>query len=100
MKRIYRPFRETFLWRWNVTPERIEELTKDLTVLGSTDVTFYTSTFSRWSLENEITHSELSDANESNHVDIYLDGNIIITLFERSDNKSVEKIKINCFDPY
>lgn len=52
MRRLSRPFRESFLWRWTVTPERIENLKKDLEVLGLFDIRFYKSTFSYWSLEN------------------------------------------------
>lgn len=83
MKRISRPIRERLRRKWNITPERIGELKKDFEILGSIDIKFYTSTFSRWSYENEITHSELSDIHESNHVDIFLDDKIIIQLFDR-----------------
>lgn len=83
LKRLSRRFRETFLWRWDVTPERIEPLRKDLELLGTIDITYYTSTFARWSLENEVISSEPSDIHESNHVDILLDNKVIIQFFER-----------------
>ena len=80
-------FRQSF-WQWllrkrKVISEEIEKLEKDLEALGSVDIRSYKSEFSRWSLENEIIHSELSTAGESNHVDIVLDDAVIIQLFER-----------------
>jgi hypothetical protein len=83
LKGISRPIRESFLWRWDVTPERIDELRENLDELGSIEIKFYTSTFSRASLEWEVTHADPSDVHESNHVDIFLDGTMIIQLLER-----------------
>lgn len=83
MKKFNQPFRQRLLRKWKVTSEGIEKLKKDLEVLGSIEIRFYKSVFSRWSLENEIVHSEPSDVHESNHVDILLDDKIIIQLLER-----------------
>ena len=84
LKRISRPFREQFLWRWEINPEKIEKLKKDLEALGPIEINYYKSLFSRWSLENEVTHTELSDIHDSNHADILLNNKIIIQLFQRS----------------
>lgn len=83
MKSFRLPFRKRFMHKWKVTPEEIENLKKDLEDLGSIEVQFYKSEFSRWSLENEVIHSEPSDVHQSNHVDILLDGAVIIQLLER-----------------
>lgn len=59
-------------------------MTKDLKPLGPIDIRFYKSTFSTPSLEDEITHSEPSTIDGSNHVDLILDEKIIMQFFERS----------------
>lgn len=83
LKRVSRPIRETLLWRWNITPERIDELKKDFEALGSIEIKFYKSTFKTWSIELEVNRSELSTVDNSNHVDIFLDNNLILQFLER-----------------
>lgn len=84
---MLKTFRQSF-WQLSmrkrkVFSEEIEKLKKDLEAIGSMDIRFYKSEFSRWSRENEIIHSEPSTAFESNHADILLEDTIIIQLLGR-----------------
>ncbi|MGD2248235.1 MAG: hypothetical protein PVF58_07490 [Candidatus Methanofastidiosia archaeon] len=82
MKEISRPIRETILWRWNITPERVLTLKKGLEdAIGPITMNFYTSKFS-CSLDMDINGSHPSSIKESNHMDILFDDTVIIQLFE------------------
>ena len=72
---------------WDINVENLTQLKEDLEKLGAADLKFYKSKFSLWStlfsFRSKIVHSEPSEAEKSNHVDILLNASVI-TQFMRS----------------
>jgi hypothetical protein len=72
---------------WDIKPEKISMLKNDLRELGEINIKFYKSKFSLWStlfsIKSEITYSEPSDADKSNHVVVLLNNRIIAQFTRR-----------------
>jgi len=76
-----------FALGWDINVENLTQLKEDLEKLGAVDLKFYESKFSLWStllsFRSKIVHSEPSEAEKSNHVDVLLNGNVVAQFMRR-----------------
>ena len=81
-----------FALGWDINMENLTQLKEDLEKLGAVDLKFHKSKFSLWStlfsFRSKIVHSEPSEAEKSNHVDIMLNENVIAQFTKRTQGFS------------